>query len=458
LDNGIQIWTKAYPGPSVVCRIIAKHPHTGAVQIFPMDPPAEAFEDELIDLIEDCKERLGAEEEYEIGVVVVGPIDQERLRPYLKEACQLFAPRTPPSNRRALEIGQTEKVEVRIDYPHALPDLTTDQAIKKMWVTHLVQTMVQERVRKTVFEAGGEWVIPKELKSLLPATCTTFHYRHPSDQEPTHLLAKCLEAFQEIKKSGFSDVELFSAKALLQKKLSFFSKPLTHLLLADYLAALMGKGAPAYTLFMSLSEKMLKEAIEMPQVIEMLGSDFKDRDRKVFLTAPFVLNFKEEELLSFVGQYLADAIVFSAPQGGQNSFTQLPLNPEEEKLIYDLVYEVGNAGWGTLWLDKAKLLQIGKDIHHVHPLRFLGVVYSHPPLKEAMKKIFSDIVKFRSFFLGSQGQTGFSDKMDREHERKNLKPHLWGFSQLVQKHPDQLEPFIEHKDWIGLVECIVDIK
>ena len=424
-----------------------------------MEPPADFFEDEMVALIEDCKERLQNEEEHEIAIVVVGPIDQTKIREFLKETSTLFAPRMAPSPRPMLGLNPTDKIAVSIDYPLSLSELTTDQAIKKAWTLHLVQTLVQERIRKVVYEAGGEWVASKETKPLLPPPFTSFYFRQAPQTDPTQLLGRCLAAFQEIKRGGFSDVELCSAKALLQKKLSLYAKPLSHLLLADYLAALVGKGFPAFPLFMTLSEKMLKEEIEMPHVIEMLQSGFKDSDRMVTLTAPFVLNLTEEQLLAFANQYKADAIAYSPQQGGQNSFNQLPLSKEEEEMIYELVYKLGNANkFSELWNNRVRLSEIGNKIRHIHPLRFLGVVYTYPELREAMIKIFGTTIIYNNFFYGSAEQSGFSQKMTNEHKRGNLMPYLGGFSQLVQKNPDQIAEFLERENWIGLVEYVIGLK
>lgn len=467
LENGVQVWLKpqAVAGESVSCRVVAKHPRAGLPQVFSMDLPLDVFEDEFFGLIDHCKETLGFEEEYNLTVVVVGGFDPQQLASFLSEACNAFASRRPPSPLQPVNIvtsAQVDKIEVGVYYPHVLHELKTDQDIRSEWVTYLVQAMVQERVQKAVHEAGGEWVASPDVKVLLAATHTVIHGRQISGQEPVFLLAKCLGAFQEIKRGGFSDVELSSAKALLQKRLLlFYPRQLTNPILADYLASLAAReaGSPDYTLFMTLSLRILAE-IDMQQVVEMLGASFKDEERIVRITTPLSVDLSEASLLVYVDQFKADDIALTAPQEGQDAFIQLPLDEVKTKLITELISTVGHSHWTYLGLPhiQSKLLQIGRDIQHVHPLRFLGVVFADPDLRKAMRGIYASGLKWKSFLYGSHNQTGFSHKMDREWERNNLTPYLWGFSQYVKKHPDQISPYFERKDWIGLVEYLMELK
>lgn len=470
LGNGVQLWLKeqAFPSQSISCRIVAKNPHEGLPQVFSMDCPLEAFEDELSCLIDTCKESLSKEAEYHLAVMAVGDFDKKQLGKFLAEAVEVFSKRDPLAPPRPLSIHsspQASKMVLSLYYRNALQELKTDQDVKRLWATYLLQAMVQERFRKVVTDEGGQVLAAPEIKYMLSTTHSMVHSKLVPPHDPALFLTKCLKALQEIKKSGFTDKELSGAKSQLQNKLSlFYQRSPDNAALADHLAShfALGSGCPDYTVFMTMSFKIIGD-LEMQDVLGVMGETFKDADRRVEITAP--TGVSEASILAVCNELRADDIAFipgslEVPdmlKKGREVFAQLSLTEPEKERLYELIDTLGKTHWSALAFKAGRLEDLGRSIRHIHPLKFLEIVFSNSRLKKAMGEIFSSDLKRNGFLKGSSEQPGFGDKMGNEFNHKNLFPYLLGFSQAVNASPDQIRGFFERNDWRGLVEFLINL-
>ncbi len=467
LDNGVQIWLKeqSVPSQSISCRIVAKESQEGLPQVFSMDCPVEAFEDELFCLIDTCKGSLAKEEESNLAIVAVGDFDKHQLSGFLAQAFQVFAKRRPVTTTGSLTLNpssQADKIFLSLYYHNALQELKTDQDMKRLWTIYLLQAMVQERFRKVITDEGGQALASAEVKYVLPATHSMMQSRLFPHHDPALVLTKCLHALQEIKKSGFSDLELSGAKAQLQNKLSlFYQRSPNNAVLADHLAShfAFGAGCPDYTVFMTMSFKIIGD-LEMQDVHAILGETFKDADRRVRVTAPSSIDIPEAPLLAALEGYKTDGIILvpGSQETKSDVFAQLPLTTAEAKLIYELIDNLGKKSKAALLFNTGTMLKLGEDIQHIHPLRFLEVVFTNPDLKESMEKVLNDHFKWDGFLNGSFGQRGFADKMRHEFNRNNLFPYVLGFSQAVKAHPDQIRTLFEKQEWDKLVIYLIKLK
>ena len=102
-----------------------------------------------------------------------------------------------------------------------------------------------------------------------------------------------------------------------------------------------------------------------------------------------------------------------------------------------------------LGFKKKDLEKKGRKINHVHPIRFLGTVFSDPYLKGCMKDIRESYFKWHGFV------DGYSVRMEEEHDKGNLLPYVNSFCQIVNGNPDQVRAFIMKRDWEGLMRYLV---
>lgn len=126
-------------------------------------------------------------------------------------------------------------------------------------------------------------------------------------------------------------------------------------------------------------------------------------------------------------------------------FLQLPLDDNERKLIASIITTMAEKNILKLGLMRKTLEKKGRKIHHVHPLRFLGYIFSTPHLKISMQRIKKSHFKWDGFI------DGLSKKMREEAHSDNLARYVPGFAQYLQINADQVMDYIAKHDWEGLV-------
>jgi hypothetical protein len=469
LDNGIQLWLKQHARQSgkVSCRIVAKSPLEEIPQIFPLaDCSVDAFEDELPVLIDDCLASIENEAQWKIAVVIVGDFEKEKLKGSVAAAFEVFSQRelAPlPNLVSVIPSSQPNIVDVLLTYPTSFSELKTDQDLKKLWVLYLLQSIVEERFRKGIKQVDGQWVSAVLSNYLLPYTHTIARSRQQLNQEPVRMLKALLGAMQEFKGSGFSEQELSVAKAKLQKNLlSFYQQSPDSECLANYYAShfAFGAGCPSYPIFMAMSFQTISQ-IERKDLAELLGNYFKDDTRRVVVSAPRDANITEASIQLALDATKSDDLVVKLEGNaeGKTPFAQLPITEAEAQIIYQIIDTVGTNGLPSLFLKQGELKDLGNKVQHVHPLKFLEVVFTNPHLKECMKNVEEyPATKLQGFMQGSGGTPGFIQKCDRENGRNNLQPYVLGFCQAVKAHPDQVRDLVEKKQWEKLVRYLIKLE
>jgi hypothetical protein len=131
------------------------------------------------------------------------------------------------------------------------------------------------------------------------------------------------------------------------------------------------------------------------------------------------------------------------------AYFKLPLNDTEKKLIYKIITTIADKNPLKLALEKKSLDKKGKRIHQVHPLRFLGYIFSEHRLKSSMKEIRKSHFKWDAFI------NGLSKKMKEESHRDNLFLYVPGFCEHLNANPDHVMHYLRKHDWEGLVRHLL---
>ena len=152
---------------------------------------------------------------------------------------------------------------------------------------------------------------------------------------------------------------------------------------------------------------------------------------------------------SVVSENLSLTLVSDSSQ--QRHFYSLPMSQTDQKSIYELIESMGSLGYLGLLRKKKKMEKLGDKVHHVHPLRFIGYIYSHPYLKNNMGKIMGDILKRRGFLNGHWKREGFAQRMTKEMNHNNLIHYIPGFAQSVGVDENEISRFFHRHNWKGLL-------
>jgi hypothetical protein len=142
--------------------------------------------------------------------------------------------------------------------------------------------------------------------------------------------------------------------------------------------------------------------------------------------------------------------VLYATGGQEGSFLdQLPLSHEEQKIIAKIISTIGSKNEILLLLEKRSLERKGKEIEHVHPLRFLSVIFTDRELKAYFRSI------RKSHFKWGHLLDGLSRRLEEEADRDNLLRYLPAFSQLLEVNLDVLRVLAHNRDWEAFVTYLL---
>ena len=95
----------------------------------------------------------------------------------------------------------------------------------------------------------------------------------------------------------------------------------------------------------------------------------------------------------------------------ETGYKDLVCTEQDKSNIYELITTMAENGKLSLLLKKSYLEQIGAQINHVHPLKFLAAIFSNPRLKMCMIDIFND------YFKRNGLMDGLAPSLQKEAER-----------------------------------------
>ncbi len=130
-------------------------------------------------------------------------------------------------------------------------------------------------------------------------------------------------------------------------------------------------------------------------------------------------------------------------------YYSLPLTRHDEKNINKIVSSLGEYNWVKLLVMKKELEHVGKKIEYLHPLRFIGYIFSNTYLTRCMKEVRGNRFKWGRF-IGD-----FSQNMNSEARNNNLYQYVPGFCKEIQEDQNKVLNFIDRGDYSGLVQSLL---
>lgn len=127
-----------------------------------------------------------------------------------------------------------------------------------------------------------------------------------------------------------------------------------------------------------------------------------------------------------------------------------PLTTEEKKDIKYIVNTLGMDSLVSITSSKSSIKKAGKRVDHVHPLRFLGYVFSDEEMKASMKAM-----EGRSW-VWSEFSGGLKDSLEVESSRNNLKPeYVNDFASRVGINIEVISPSINQHSWDTFISTLI---
>lgn len=391
------------------------------------------------------------------------------------------------------------RVALKIEFPLPRWGCDRKESLEEKWKFILAQDMLQNRLERCSRLLEEGWIHP-HTRFLFPV----LGYALASEEVSENLLSYLLCQAANIEKEGFLEEEFQVAQHSLLFRLSYFTSCANHpnnSFLADYYVDqfLFGNDPSGPEGFFTTSFEILSK-LSLDDIL--VQSLLYPENRSIHLIYPTQLecapltsegikticeeissltDFYEESLVdpfdSFFDIYPCEStynqledsqfrfadpsLNISSPSIEFASFThsgdisgetqsfdyfyQLPLNEKEKRLIKTIITTMAEKNIFQLAFEKGSLEKKGKKINQVHPLRFIGYIFSTPELKSALKIIKKSSFKWDAFL------DGFSKRMSLEYQHNNLVQYVPGFSQLVGEQMEEVLHFIKKKDWEGLV-------
>lgn len=125
-------------------------------------------------------------------------------------------------------------------------------------------------------------------------------------------------------------------------------------------------------------------------------------------------------------------------------------NKQEIQIINDIILSLSKESKASLlFKHKKRLEMLGKQIDHIHPLKFLSIIFLDPNLKNALILIEKDYFKWKNFY------SNLSKKLNEKARKNELLPYLEEFSKEVNVPKEKIKPFIEQKNWQGFINFFI---
>jgi hypothetical protein len=151
---------------------------------------------------------------------------------------------------------------------------------------------------------------------------------------------------------------------------------------------------------------------------------------------------------SLVSHLLATMIKFP-PENKSQSYQDLVCTQTDQSNISEIITLMAEHNKLSLLLKKSYLQNLGAQINHVHPLKFLSTIVTNIRLRECLYEIFDDYFKRNGFM------DGIGPSLTRESEKGKLDQYIGDFSEEVKMPRERLTKYFQTRDWEGLVRLFI---
>ncbi len=127
------------------------------------------------------------------------------------------------------------------------------------------------------------------------------------------------------------------------------------------------------------------------------------------------------------------------------------ISREEKGYIHYIITTLANKTLVTIAKSRTELENAGDRIDHVHPLHFLRTVFTDEELKVGIRNIRGKGWVWHSF------TAGLKDTLSTELDIGNIKEeYVIDFAQAVELNPNIIRPFIQARNWDGLIDALIN--
>ena len=163
--------------------------------------------------------------------------------------------------------------------------------------------------------------------------------------------------------------------------------------------------------------------------------------------------YEVKPVLENLTQVITDSVEASPSEAPEsNLYETLSISMDEKQKIGKILITMAENSVFKLLFEKKRLERLGHDIRNVHPIRFLGTVFSDPRLVHCMHRIRSSGFKWDGFI------NGFSERFMEELLSNNVNQYIPGLSESLGLKTQDLQYYVDRKDFEGLIIFMMERK
>ena len=151
------------------------------------------------------------------------------------------------------------------------------------------------------------------------------------------------------------------------------------------------------------------------------------------------------------GSELASIIKFPPPGNQDNKpYNELVCSEQDQAFIQELLTIIAENGKLTLLFKQGHLKQLGAQINHLHPLKFLATIFKNPRLRACMNEVANDYFKWSGFM------DGLAPNLTKEADKGKLEQYLQDFCADIKVSTDHIKKYFQNRDWEALVRYLIN--
>lgn len=130
-------------------------------------------------------------------------------------------------------------------------------------------------------------------------------------------------------------------------------------------------------------------------------------------------------------------------------YKNLACSTQDQANIHEIISTMAEKGKLGLLFQQSHLREIGAQINHVHPLKFLSIIFKDPHLKSCMYYIWNDYFKRNGFM------DGLGASLTREYEKGKVHVYLKDFATDIGVSHEALKSYVDARDWENMVLFLI---
>jgi hypothetical protein len=403
-------------------------------------------EERLTLFLKQCLKKMPTQVQ-DLALFIVGDFDTERLGTQIASYFDTLVVTKQNSLLEPLSYAKgsgPHELEIELSYIYS-----PCTSLREQWVLHLF-THLFENALKTSLS------YPVEGRFLAPSNIASVRLKGSSEVclENLYLL---LSTIQHLKKEGFQERDFSKIKHhLIYKLASLNSTNPSHSDLIEYLVQqYLSNGVVAnYADFLSQSLHLLPD-IKFTEVYSLINSHFLDRFRFVNLKVLPSAGCSLAPFYEALEDFHADEIQTQdfneemSPIEEKDLYSELVATMQEKEIIWKIIDTLASNNLLSLGFKKSDLEKKGRQVHHLHPLRFLGTILADPHLRECLKEVRTSSFKWNGFM------DGLVPRLELEYHNRRLLQYLPSFCKAMHADVGPVNDFAQEHDWDGMVKFLL---